>query len=107
MSRTKKDRRWELRWPEEQWEYRYERVPVDLGTYTAYKYLPKPGVLTKKRRTYDDWHWIGSCPRWWRRLTMTRPLRRKGRVWEHKVLREDLEITDPPQFGRKPHIYFY
>lgn len=107
MSRTQKDRKSELRWPEEQWSYRYERVPVDLGAYTIYRYLPKPGVLTKKPRGYDDWRWSLTTPSWWRKLTMTRPQRRKNRVWERKVLFEDLEVTDPPRYDRKPHVYFY
>lgn len=107
MSRTLKDRSWRLRWPEEQWDYRYERVAVDLGDYTRYAYLSKPGVLTKKQRGYDDWRWVKCCPRWWRKLTMTRPQRRQGRLWERKVLFEDVETTDPPQYNRKPHVYFY
>ena len=69
--------------------------------------IPGPTTKPKKRRTQDvEWHWM-STPSWWTRLTMNRPQRRAGRLWERKVLFQDLEDADPPGVSHKPHIYFW
>lgn len=61
-----------------------------------------------KRRKHEDIedHWM-STPSWWTRLMMNKPQRRRGHVWERKVLFEDLDETDPPSVSHKPHIYYY
>jgi hypothetical protein len=39
---------------------------------------------------------------------MTKPQRRKAKLWEKEVLKSpDLEDTDTPLSGKKPHIYFW
>ena len=107
MSRTLKDRNWELKFPEIRWDYGTIKITSDSG-YTI-KYIKLPGVKTKKRKELDtDWHYLRGSPSWWTRLTMNRPQRRAGHVWEQKVLLEtDLEDTDPPSVGYKPHVYYY
>jgi len=107
MSRTLKDKHWELRWPEETWEYSKEKIIVDLGSRFGIRYLERRGVKTKKSRQYCEYRWYTRSPSWWTRLTMTRPQRRRARVWEHTVLQQDLDTCDPPLYGRKPHIYYY
>jgi hypothetical protein len=106
MSRTLKDRRWELKFPEIRWDFDSFKITSD-NSYTI-RYIKLPGVKTKKRKELDtDWHWLSATPSWWTRLTMNRPQRRAGRVWEQKVLLEDLEETDPPGVSHKPHCYYY
>ena len=107
MSRTHKDKKWEIRFPEERWDFAYTRVDFDYKDYTIVRYLDRPGVKTKKRKTKDtEWHWM-STPSWWTRLTMNRSQRRKGRLWERHVHFEDIEETDPPGVSHKPHNYYY
>ncbi len=60
--------------------------------------------LRKEVDTED--HWM-STPSWWTRLVMNRPQRRAGRLWERKVLFEDIEETDSPGVSHRPHIYYY
>lgn len=107
MSRTLKDKRWELRWPEDAWDYGVEKINVDLGHRMGVRYLEVAGIKTKKRKNYCHYKWWAKSPSWWVRLTMNRPQRRKARVWEHKVLCQDLEQVDHPLCSRKPHIYYY
>jgi hypothetical protein len=79
----------------------------DRRTYTRICYIYGKTTKPKKRKEHDtEWHWM-STPSWWTRLTMTRPQRRAGKIWERKVLFEDIEDADPPDVGRKPHIYYY
>lgn len=104
------------------WETEYDKVEYQAIVYswpdynettktvTRCTYLKKPNVLLKKRKEVDtEDHWMGT-PSWWTNLYMLRPQRRKGRAWEHEVVRcgiEALEEADPPGVGKKPHIYYY
>jgi hypothetical protein len=106
MSRTNKDKNWKLKYPEAQWNFDSFKI-FDDGNYRV-RYIKLPGVKTKKRKELDcEWHWVSNTPSWWTRLTMNRPQRRAGRVWEQKVLLEDLEETDPPGVSHKPHHYYW
>lgn len=96
-------------------EYTYEFVDGELKkvrldeprTFTRKYYLQQKTTKPKKRKRQDtEWHWM-STPSWWTRMTMNRPQRRQGRLWERKVLFEDVEETDPPLFGKKPHNYYW
>ncbi len=62
----------------------------------------------KKPKHKDvEWHWM-TTPSWWTRLTMHRPKRRKCRVWEHNIRREqDFSEADCPDWGHKPHVYYW
>jgi hypothetical protein len=107
MSRTNKDKNWKLKYPEAQWNFDSFRITSD--SENILRYIKLPGVKTKKRKELDcEWHWVSNTPSWWTRLTMNRPQRRAGRVWEQKVLLEtDLEETDPPGVSHKPHHYYW
>lgn len=119
MSRTEKDKKWDLRHPENSYHFgtykvecvgnRYDWETGEVaGYYTRYVYLDTPGAKTKKKRGIDgNWRWYQRTPSWWTKMTMLKPQRRAGRIWERKVLFEDIEETDPPGVGKKPHNYFY
>ena len=102
MSRTHKDHPSKLRF--EEWNIDRERIE---GTF-YYIYLPT--TKTKKRRGSDtEWHWM-STPSWWTRLTMNRPQRRAGSIWERTVTQtsiEEIDLLDTPSVSRKPHQYYW
>ena len=99
MSRTYKDK---------PWRFRHQPYSVDMILTEGYGYRFGKTTKTKKRKEVDtEDHWMNT-PSWWIRLMMGTPLRAAGRIWEKKVLKEiDLEDTDPPGVGRKPHIYYW
>ena len=119
MSRTFKDKKWTLRFPEdrplfgtEKWEgtktFTNPCTGNELLSYTIYRYLDIAGAKTRKKRNVNDhWNWVQSTPSWWTRSTMNRPQRRASRVWERTVLSSDIEEADCPDYGKKPHIYFW
>ncbi len=112
MSRTYKDRPSRVRFPEFNALYDTFRIAYeeenDFGDVRVrYSYLKKPGIKTKKKKHVDtEWHWM-STPSWWTRLIMNRPQRRKGRLWERAILFQELEETDAPGVGKKPHQYYW
>ncbi len=83
-------------------------VPLEKPyVYNKICYIYGPTSKPKKRKEHDvEWHWMAT-PSWWTRLTMNRPQRRKGRLWERKVLLEDVEEADPPGVSKKPHKYYW
>ncbi len=119
MSRTYKDKNFYLRFPEEEYHYGTEYVDYDyeaksiwggMRTFTGRRYFDVAGAKTKKPRHYEgDWKWYKNTPSWFVRDFMTGPKRRACRDWEKKVvLAEDLEdFEDCPDFGKKPHIYYW
>lgn len=118
MSRTYKDKKWSLRYPENDYWFGTEKIPYQYeykvyGTNetqigTRYTYLDIPGAKKKKKRTiHGDWEWLKSTPSWWTRMTMTKPKRRGCRLWERQVLQQDIEEADCPDYGKKPYVYFY
>ena len=70
------------------------------------KFLNMDTAAKKSRREDTEWHWM-TTPSWWTRMTMNRPQRRHGHVWERTVLFNNIEQADPPQVGRKPHQYYW
>lgn len=77
--------------------------------YTYVKYIEKAGTKCKKKRHQVEKNWMRT-PMWWIHEMMTVPQRAKNSIWEKNVVKlgvEDLEDTDPPCFGRKPHIYYW
>lgn len=63
----------------------------------------------KKERLFKPWFWFQATPSWWTRLTMNKPQRRQGSIWQRntkKTAIEDLKDTDVPSVSRKPHQYF-
>lgn len=108
MSRTYKDKPYSIKWPEESVEYNTVKVPVSFGTWQWFRRIEVAGLKTKKPRTYCHPRWSSKSPSWWVRLTMNRPQRRAGRVWEACIkYARDLDVADPPQISRKPHVYYY
>ena len=107
MSRTHKDVPWKLRYPEQQWDYKYERV--DTRRWYWFGAFEKAGVLTKKKRSYQEYHGMPT-PMWWVREFMTQPQRTRGKEWEQQIVKypvEDLLDVDTPSVGRKPHLYYW
>ncbi len=132
MSRTYKDKDFYLRFPEEKYDFgredavgyrevvrtmwEYDPIADTFNTievpqhYIGYRWLDVKGVKTKKPRNYEgDWKWWRRTPSWFVRDFMTGPKRRACRDWEKKVvLAEDVEdFEDCPDFGKKPHVYYY
>lgn len=101
MSRTYKDKKWELRFPED--TYSFDRIQL-VGFWN---WIQRPGVKTKKKRSVERWHWYRGTPSAWTRLMMNRPQRRMCRLWEQEVLFQDVEDADCPFYGKKPHIYYW
>ena len=99
MSRTYKDKAY---------KFKYEPHGMDMIMTEGYGYRLGKTTKTKKRKEVDtEWHWMNT-PGWWIRLCSNRPQRRAGHIWETNVHREvDLEDTDPPGVGRRPHIYYW
>lgn len=117
IKRVKNKNYYRDRWEAEHYKFEYEGKVYSWPDYnettklvTRYTYLKRPGVLVKKRKEVDsEDHWM-STPSWWTRLTMNKPQRREGRMWEHEVVKsciDVLEEADPPGVGKKPHIYYY
>lgn len=100
MSRTYKDKKWELRFPEEE---RY----ISTGRYTRIKL---PGTKTKKKRSHDKWHGLRGTPSWWTNMFMNRPIRRNFQAYERNVVKSNVEYIDNivvPNNGKKPHKYYW
>lgn len=105
MSRTYKDKPFKLHpsyWRNDNDDY--YQPNSELTWYVIKKKTSKP----KKRKEVDtEYHWMNT-PSWWTHLRMNRPQRAAGRLWERTVFYElDLEDTDPPGVGKKPHIYYW
>lgn len=104
MARTHKDKPVRLQYPEYYGDYDklYYKVP---GSWTR---LQRAGVKPKKAKHTDKWHWFQSTPSWWTRLMMTKPKRRRCRMWEHQCrYAQDLSVADCPDWGDRPHVYYY
>lgn len=104
MSRTYKDRPYKIRFPEEQWDYKYYHCSK------RFSFLAYAGVLTKKKKHVDTVnHWM-TTPSWFIREFMNQPQRTRGKQWERKIVKcpfEELIDEDIPNVSRKPHIYYW
>jgi hypothetical protein len=120
MSRTYKDKKWSLRFPEEtDPPFGTERIVYEvqcknLNTgekldkyWTNYWYRDLPGAKTKKPRyLYTHWNWCRNTSSWWTKMTCHVPKRAKCRNWEKTRTLDNLD--EPcPDYGRKPHIYYH
>jgi len=98
MSRTYKDKPHKLK--HEPWD----KDLVHLGDWY---WIEGPTTKAKKRKEVDhEWHWM-TTPGWWVKMTMNKPERRAAHLLERKALTSDIEDFEIPDFGRKPHIYFW
>lgn len=106
MSRTYKDKSWKLRYPRYDVDYEFIKVPLNSGDFsycTIYNKTTKP----KKRKTVDtEYRWLRGTPSWWVREFMTVPKRAACRNWEKTRNLDNLE-EDCPDYGNKPHIYYW
>lgn len=121
MSRTRKDLPAHIRAPEEDYWYGREKVEYwaagnhwRTGEYyerICIWYKDIPGAKTKKKRRGHHWkYWTQITPMWWIHDMMTVPQRAKGRMWEHTVVKmeiDDLIDVDIPNVDRKPHHYYW
>lgn len=102
---------------EVKWDVEYETIEYTYvskysdETYTGRVYIKRAGVLTKKKRSYLEFEhrWYAYTPNWWVREYMTVPKRAKCSVWERQAVRlVDIEdVEDCPDYGRKPHLYYW
>lgn len=92
MSRTIKDKRITLRIPD---------------YYMGFEGIP--GLLTKKRKSFNTNIHFMTTPSWWTRIRMNVPQRRAGRLWERKVVVTLVidDTLDPAGVSGKPFIYFH
>lgn len=120
MSRTIHHRAYYKRSPEQAWDYGTELVPYTwcgkhwlTGEYiereSTYR-VDIAGARKKVKRTArHPNHWAQATPGWWVHDFMTVPKRAACRNWEKDVVKHhDLEeITDCPDYGRRPHVYYW
>ena len=103
-------------------EYMAERRKYDLdlrefvGTgeyYTSKVFLDKPGHKPKLPREYTDWNhkWYKKAPGWFVTEFMQAPVRAKCRNWEKVATGMPIEMLETldccPDYGKKPHVYYY
>lgn len=126
MSRTHKDKPWKLAEPQSQWDYGVVRIPYESERFvyeyedgkwtkgesvpcTRYMSLQRAGVKTKKKRSYQERHWMPT-PMWWIREFMNQPQRTRGKEWERQVVKcgvDNIIDLDQPTVSRKPHLYYW
>ena len=137
MSRTYKDKSHKYNKEELSWNDRYELVEYEGYVYdyhipyeypnTSYREhiasryiagtriktfrIEKAGILKKRKRSYVNRYdyWYRSTPGWWIREFMTAPKRAACRNWEKSIkhAQDFEEVEDCPDFGRKPHKYYW
>lgn len=127
MSKTYKDKPYKFR-QEVKYDDQYESVPYEALEYTlepagGYRYkqvftgnvitrhfsVKKAGIFRKKKRSEvdpSDW-WYRHTPGWWTRSRMTVPKRAACRNWEKTLNLSNIEEADCPDYGRKPHQYYW
>ena len=117
MGKTYKDKKWSLRYPENDYTFGTEKVEYTVKRnsyytgepieYTSYIYVDIPGAKKKKKRNvHGDWNWCQNTPSWWIRECMNAPKRAKCRNWEKTRTLDNLDEVCP-DYGRKPHIYYW
>lgn len=77
MSRTNKDKKVKVRYPDEE-------IILDVPDQR------------KKKREYNVVWPGGSAPSWWTRLEMNRPHRRQCHQWEREAVIGDVDELDAP-----------
>lgn len=90
---------------------KYYTVPVGVSWWNhfPYKYINGQKPKTKKSYFNPGAYWFKSTPSWWVREFMSVPKRQKCKNWERNTVKlldiEDADIC--PDFGNKPHIYYF
>lgn len=103
MSRTYKDK---------PWKHTAEKAERDNSSkyigYPIYSIIYFPGVKTKKKRNHISF-WQGyysKAPSWWTKEFMTVPKRAACRNWEKTRTVDNLDEICP-DYGRRPHVYYW
>jgi hypothetical protein len=103
MSRTKHHKKYGKNYS----NIKYFIVPAGIWQNHKTLVFDKPKI--KKHAFNPDNHWFKATPSWWTKVFMTKPKRAKCRNWEKQTLRlqniEDFTIC--PDFGNKPHLYYW
>lgn len=94
-------------------EYSFETHQYEYtgNIVTRTTWLKKPGGPKLKRSHLNySYYWHRYTPSWFTRMFMTKPHRRGCRLWEREAVTlpvDLLDTVDCPDYGRKPHIYYY
>jgi hypothetical protein len=116
--RKSRKERWDNQYRQEEYlgylrEYSFEtHTWCNTGALILkYVWLKKPGGPKKPRNYLDQGHyWYLHTPGWFVNLYMTRRKRRACRMWENEAVTIPVDLLDTldcPDYGRKPHIYYY
>ena len=93
---------------------KYFVVPVGVSWWNhkdSYIIINDRYTTLKVKKEYfnTDNHWFKKTPSWWIKEMMTVPKRQKCRNWEKTTVKlldiEDADIC--PDYGNKPHKYFW
>lgn len=90
---------------------KYFVVPVGMSWWNhaifIYDNGDKPKIKKNVFNTDNNWH--KQTPSWWVALMMTSSKRNKCRNWEKETLKlQDIEDCNVcPDFGNKPHLYYW
>ena len=107
MSRTKHHQKYGKNYSTK----KYFTVYVGMSWCSHFPYICSNGKKPKLKKNYfnSDDHWFKSTPSWWVREFMSVPKRQKCKNWERNTAKlidiEDADIC--PDFGNKPHIYYF
>jgi hypothetical protein len=116
MSKTYKDKRnYEFR--HRNWQGDEVRIPYianvtywngEVEERTKFFYLKQPTTKPKVKKLVDnEWHWLRAAPSWWVRDFMTAPKRASVRNWKRSLTLENIDDADCPDYGNKPHHYYW
>lgn len=66
------------------------------------------GKIKRKYTGPESTYWLGHTPKWWVKMFMTRPRRRRNRLACRAVLKgADPDCIAWPSGNRKPHEYYW
>lgn len=93
---------------EKEYKWHYKRVYTGETRVSTYR-VQKPGVHTKKKRSdvNKNDYWYRKTPSWWVHDYMTVPKRAACRNWAKTLTLENIEESDCPDYGDKPHFYYW
>ena len=107
MSRTKHHQKYGKNYSAK----KYFTVHVGVSWWNPLIYVNPRWTKPKTKKNYfnSDYRWFKSTPSWWVREFMSVPKRQKCKNWERNTAKlldiEDADIC--PDFGNKPHKYYF
>lgn len=109
MSRTYKDKPWKHTAEKKEHDTSTQMVVrASIEGFNFYWHREIAGSKTKKKRSFVDF-WNGyysRCPSWWTKEFMTVPKRAACRNWEKTRTLDNLDEVCP-DYGRRPHLYYW